>query len=551
MRDAERIRADYAVIGAGVAGLRAAIELASGGKVLLLSKGSLEETATAAAHRGISAAPGDEEEPGIHEQETLRAGAGLANSAAVRALVEEGPRRLAELAHWGAQTGRANHPSHASREAQHGRSRGLASHPESTGCEIARTLLGRVRALDGIELRVNSFTIELETKSTGGNTRVTGLHFLDENSGRLMQVEARAVLLATGGLGQLYPETTNPASATGDGMAIGFRAGAALGDMEFVEFHPTALAAKNAPPIPLSDALCGEGAVLRNALLERFLPHYHECAELAPRDALARAITSEMKRTESSHVYLDLTGLDPDHVTRLFPRILTRCMDYGIDITTDMVPVRPAAHYSIGGLRTDLEGRTTLACLYAAGETAATGVHGACRLPGNSLLEGLVFGARAAKAMLADAASASQEGRSRTRAEKPGPRAKNIGPEPGVTASNPDTGAASRPAGTSPEPALAKLRGILSESAGILREGRELARAVKQLDAMAMERPQSGARREWEIYNLWTLARVVARSALARRESRGNHYRADFPYPDDELFARHSLAAGDGPVRFV
>ena len=534
MRDAERIRADYAVVGAGVAGLRAAIELASGGSVLLLAKGSPAETAAAAAHHGISAAPGDEEEPGIHEQETLRAGAGLANPAAVRVLVEEGPRRLAELGAWGAQTGRGGHHSSAPREAQHGKSRGSVSHSESTGREIERALLERSRAIGTIELRPNSFTIELETKSTGGKPRVTGLVFLDESSGCVTQVEAHAVLLATGGLGQLYPETTNPASATGDGMAIGFRAGAALGDMEFVEFHPTALAAKNAPPIPLSAALCGEGAVLRNALLERFLPHYHECAEQAPRDALARAITCEMKRTESSLVYLDLTGFDPEQATRLFPRVFARCMDYGIDITTDMVPVRPAAHYSIGGLKTDLEGRTTLAGLYAAGETAATGVHGACRLPGNSLLEGLVFGARAAKAMIADAGPAASSRGSRTRAAK----APAAGAKPGER-------------GGAAMTALAEIRRILSSSAGILREGRELARAVNQLDAMAIERPQPGSRREWEIYNLWTLARVVARSALARRESRGNHYRGDFPYHDDELFARHSLAEGDGPVRFV
>ncbi len=549
MRESERIRADYAVIGAGVAGLRAAIELASGGRVLLLAKGSLAETATASAHRGISAALGDEDEIRLHEQETLRAGAGLANPAAVRVLVEEGSGRLAELAAWGAQIARgANHVAPA-RDAPHGRSRAPASQADSTGGEIARTLLGRVRTLDRVELRPNSFTIELETSSSGANPRVTGLRFLDEGSGRVVEVEARALLLATGGLGQLYQETTNPASATGDGMAIGFRAGAALADMEFIEFHPTALAAKNAPPIPLSDALCGEGAVLRNALLERFLPHYHECAELTPRDALARAITSEMKRTESSYVYLDLTGLDAEHLKRRFPRIFSKCMDYGIDITTDMVPVRPAAHFSIGGLKTDIEGRTTLAGLYAAGETAATGVHGASRLPGNSLLEGLVFGARAAKAMLADAAPTKRCSPGRT--AKSAVPAKRDSPKPGRMANDPSPSLAARTMGSSLEPALVEIRRILSGNAGILREGRDLTRAVKELDAMALERPQSDARRQWEIYNLWTLARVVARSALARRESRGNHYRADFPYPDDGLFARHSLAADNGPVRFI
>jgi L-aspartate oxidase len=321
--------------------------------------------------------------------------------------------------------------------------------------------------------------------------------------------------------------------------------------MEFVQFHPTALAAKNAPPFLLSEALRGEGGLLRNALLERFMPHYNEAAELAPRDVVSRAIVSELKRTRSPHVYLDLTGLKEEFVKKRFPRIYATCLNYGIDITTDMIPVRPAAHYAMGGLKTDLHGRTTLASLYAAGEVASTGVHGANRLASNSLLEGLVFGARAGKAMMQDApAPQGTKAQSGSHAAKTPAKQKH---SHGAAYSMPGPAAAAAPKALpeeGAEPALDKIRQLLGSHVEILRDGRELTKVIQRLEGMELPRPKTPERREWEIYNMWALARVVARCALARQESRGSHYRADFPYRDDECFNKHSLISCGGPVRF-
>ncbi|HVB34551.1 MAG TPA: L-aspartate oxidase [Patescibacteria group bacterium] len=552
----ERIRVDYAVVGAGVAGLRAAIELAGGATVLVLSKGEVGESATAMAQGGVAVVLSDEDQISLHEQDTIRAGDGLCDSAAVRVLVEEGPHYIQELIGWGTQFDRSGTRLVFTREGAHSRSRILHAHGDSTGWEIGRALLAKAHTLNRIQIRPHSFTFAIEAPPAG-NGPVTSLRVLDEKSGRMARVDCRAVLLASGGLGQIYPGTTNPASATGDGMAIGFRAGAALSDMEFIQFHPTALSAKNAPPFLLSEALRGEGAILRNALLERFMPHYNEAAELAPRDVVSRAIVSEIKRTRTSCVYLDLTTMDAEYVKKRFPRIYATCLNYGIDITTDMVPVLPAAHYSMGGLKTDLHGRTTLAGLYAAGEVASTGVHGANRLASNSLLEGLVFGARTGKAMLDDARGAlaspaakmSSAGDAKsTEKHKKQPAARQRHPQPGPAAV---AAAVSAPVQEqASEPALDRIRQILGEHVGILRDGHGLEHAIEQIDRAEVPCPDSSSRREWEIFNMWTLARVIARSALARQESRGSHYRSDFPYRDDEQYARHSVVTCEGPVRF-
>jgi L-aspartate oxidase len=550
MHELERIRVDYVVAGAGVAGLRAAIELARGGRVIVLAKGKVGESATAVAQGGIAAALSDEDEISLHEQDTIRAGDGLCDPQAVRVLVEEGPRYIQELIGWGTQFDRSGTKLAFTREGAHSRSRILHAHGDSTGWEISRALVAKAATLDAIEIRPQSFTIGIETLPESGGI---GLRFLDEKSGRVAVVECRAALLATGGVGQMYPETTNPPSATGDGMAVGFRAGAALSDMEFIQFHPTALAAPKAPPFLLSEALRGEGAVLRNAMLERFMPHYHEGAELAPRDVVSRAIVSEMKRTRTTNVYLDLTGLNEEYVKKRFPRIYSTCLTYGIDITTDMIPVRPAAHYAMGGVKTDLAGRTNLAGIYAAGEVAATGVHGANRLASNSLLEGLVFGARAGKAMLEDSPAPHEAKKQNAHPHKADPKHKHQHAASHSHAPNgpgPGHGHAAHGADEKCEPALDQIRRILGSRVGILRERKELAQAIEQLDAMELPAPSKPERSPWEIYNMWTLARVVARCALAREESRGSHYRSDFPYHDDEKFAGHSVVTRDGPVKF-
>src|SRR3989454_1016425 len=397
---------DYVVVGCGVAGLRGAIELSAAGSVLVLAKSDLSDSATNWAQGGIAAALSDDDEVSLHEQDTMQAGDGLCRPEAVKTLVEEGPAYIQQLIEWGTQFDRAGTKLAFTREAAHSRSRILHAQGDSTGREISRALLARAHTIPHLHLRAHAFTQELLVD--GG--RVAGLRFLDETDGSQYDVRAGAVLLATGGLGQLYRETTNPEVATGDGMAIAYETGALLSDMEFVQFHPTALSIKGAPRFLLSEALRGEGGVLRNIHLERFMKRYNEAQELAPRDIVARAIVSEMHRTQSEHVYLDMTAKSEEFLRKRFPRIFETCAGYGLDLASDMAPVCPAAHYMMGGVKTDLWGRTSLAGLYAAGETAATGVHGANRLASNSLLEGLVCGARAGQAMIEDAPVGKRSG---------------------------------------------------------------------------------------------------------------------------------------------
>jgi L-aspartate oxidase len=527
-------RADYAVVGSGVAGLRAAIELSESGSVLVLAKSDLSDSATAWAQGGIAVALSDEDEISLHEQDTIKAGDGLCRADAVALLVEEGPKYITELIEWGTEFDRAGTKLAFTREAAHSRSRVLHAHGDSTGREISRALLSRARSIPHLHLRAHAFTTELIVESGA----VVGLRFVDELDGVLHELRSEAVLLATGGLGQIYRETTNPDVATGDGMAIAYDAGATLSDMEFTQFHPTALAVKGAPRFLLSEALRGEGAILRNINLERFMKRYHEAQELASRDIVARAIVSEMHRTNSEHVYLDMTAKPEGFVEKRFPRIYATCMSYGVDLARDVAPVCPAAHYMMGGVKTDLWGRTSLPGLYAAGETADTGVHGANRLASNSLLEGLVFGARSGQAMMKDAPVKKKHA-----AGLPGSPA----PKPGNDApSQPPRKSAAKPAQTA---ALTKIRDVMWRLVGILRSGKELTNAIEQLRALEVPAEENG-RAHCEFRNMHALALVMAKSALARHESRGTHYRSDFPYRDDDDFAKHSIAQKAKEIRF-
>jgi L-aspartate oxidase len=536
-------RADYAVIGSGVAGLRAAIELSKAGSVLVLAKSDLSDSATAWAQGGIAVALSDEDEISLHEQDTVKAGDGLCRADAVALLVEEGPKYITELIEWGTEFDRAGTKLAFTREAAHSRSRVLHAQGDSTGREISRALLARAHSITHLHLRAHAFTTELIVESGC----VVGLRFIDEVDGSIHEVRSEAVLLATGGLGQIYRETTNPDVATGDGMAIAYEAGAVLSDMEFVQFHPTALTVKGAPRFLLSEALRGEGAILRNINLERFMKRYSEAQELASRDIVARAIVSEMQKTNSENVYLDMTAKNEGFVEKRFPRIYATCMKYGVDLARDVAPVCPAAHYMMGGVRTDLWGRTSVPGLYAAGETANTGVHGANRLASNSLLEGLVFGARSGQAMMKDAPVKKRHAAGLPGSPAPPPKSDNPG-NPGNSAN----AHAAKPAATKSgaSPALSKIKDVMWRQVGILRDGKDLVAAIDQLRALELPKSEKPGRADHELRNMHTLALLMAQSALARQESRGSHYRADFPYRDDEEFNKHSLTQRGKEVKF-
>jgi L-aspartate oxidase len=386
---------------------------------------------------------------------------------------------------------------------------------DSTGQAVGRALLAKARSYPRLTLRPRSFTADL---LLGADGRCAGMRLLDEATGEEMDLKARGVCLATGGLGRLYRETTNPPQATGDGMAIALRAGARLMDMEFVQFHPTALHLDGAPTFLLSEALRGEGAYLRNEEGERFMIAAHERAELAPRDVVSRAIADEVARGGGCCVYLDLTHLDADRLPLRFPKIHHTCLELGIDIGRDRIPVYPSAHYSMGGVRTDLWGRTDVPGLYAAGEVAACGVHGANRLASNSLLEGLVYGGRAGKAMLRD--DRGGEGSEGWPADEPIPAV-----APGEAG-----------------PVIEQVREILWSRAGVVRDGAGLEEGRDLLAALAESvGPHALTRRGLEARNLLLLGRAVVRAALERTESRGAHFRRDHPERDDDSWLCHSI----------
>src|SRR5215471_14416533 len=513
---------DFVVVGAGVAGLRAAIALAEAGKVLVLAKQELSESATQYAQGGIAVALSDEDEITLHLQDTISAGDGIVNADAAHVLVEEGPDRIQELIDWGTEFDRKGTRLTFTREAAHSRDRILHAHGDSTGREIGRALYAKAATSKNISFSEFEFTAGLHVDEG----RVAGIKLISEK-GAHQTVTCSSVLLATGGAGHVYSNTTNPAVATADGVAMAFHAGAEISDMEFVQFHPTALYLKNAPRFLLSEALRGEGAVLRNAELKRFMPKYHEMAELAPRDVVARAIAHELEvsRTKDPVVYLDMTHLKAEQIKTRFPRIYETCLQNNVDLTIDQVPIRPAAHYLMGGVRTDLHGRSTLPGLYAAGEAACTGVHGANRLASNSLLEGLVYGARAGEAM-----------REQLSESEPAPGRLEVQPAAGD--SNTDV-----------EQFIRDVQQLMWNKAGIVRTRQGLTEALHELKAFGEHLPLPFSRRNCEARNIHTAAMLITRSALARLESRGAHYRTDYPTHDDAKFKKHSIVTEKG-VKF-
>jgi L-aspartate oxidase len=515
---------DFLIVGAGIAGLRAAIGLAQAGRVVVVTKEALGESNTHYAQGGIAVAISGKEDVSLHLEDTVNAGDGLVDREAARVLVEEGPLRVHELLDWGTSFDRENGALMLTREGAHSRSRILHANGDATGAEIGRALLAYAQRQSNITLLDWTTTADLIVEGD----QVAGAVLLDPD-GNVFTVHARAVLLASGGAGQVYSDTTNPAVATGDGIAIAWRAGADIADMEFYQFHPTALSLPGVGRFLLSEALRGEGAYLRNARGERFMERYHRLLELAPRDVVARAITREgfgersgVESGEQLPVYLDMrhvTGID---LARRFPGISRFLAQHGLSLATDLISVRPAAHYLMGGVKTDLDGRTSLRGLYAAGEVSCTGVHGANRLASNSLLEGLVFGARAAESM--------RESRGHT------PRSlSNAAPLLSTRTRSLD---ADIPAQRQ------RLQSQMWQHAGLLRDAAGLRAVQHELDAMREQIPLAADRDAIELSSLHAVAEMIVRSALAREESRGAHYRNDFPSRDDGHYARHSVLRG-------
>jgi L-aspartate oxidase len=497
---------DFLIIGSGVAGLRAAIELAPFGSVLVVTKDRPRESSTEYAQGGIAVALSDEDEIGIHYDDTLKAGDGLCREDAVKILVEEGPERIIELISWGAEFDKEGTKLDFTMEAAHSRRRILHAHGDATGRELERVLLGKMSAFPSVKTYPFSFTIDLIVR----NGECHGAYIL--RGKEIISLLAKATILATGGACQIFSRTTNPPVSTGDGMAIAFMAGAIVEDMEFIQFHPTSLYSPLAPQFLLSESMRGEGAILRNIKKERFMEDYHPMAELAPRDIVSRAIISEMVQTRSDYVYLDLTHLGKEYLKNRFPRIYSTCLQYNIDITKELVPVSPAAHYVMGGVKTDAGGATNIKGLYAAGEVACTGVHGANRLASNSLLEGLVFGARAGKAALDTPVNKEKlelSIKEIARYASPVARYSSI----------PDH-----------EEIRHELRKVMWERVGIIRCGESLSHAEERLAEWSYIREVTPlTRRELELKNMLVVAQLIIEAALLREGSVGAHYRSDYP----------------------
>ena len=519
---------DFLIIGSGVAGLRAAIEMAPYGSVLVVTKDRPAEGSTEYAQGGIAVALSDEDEVGIHFEDTLRAGDGLCRESAVKILVEEGPERIRELISWGAEFDKEGTKLDFTMEAAHSRKRILHAHGDSTGKELERVLLSKVKSFDSVRKYPFAFTEDLivrDGECCGASVRVHG---------ETTALFAKTTVLATGGAGQIFSRTTNPAVSTGDGMAIAFRAGAVLEDMEFIQFHPTVLFAPSAPQFLLSEAMRGEGALLRNVHKEPFMKQYHSDAELAPRDVVCRAIVSQMVRTNSNHVYLDLTHLDGNFIKNRFPRIYATCLQYDVDITSELIPVSPAAHYSMGGVKTDTGGATSIRGLYAAGEVACTGVHGANRLASNSLLEGLVFGARAGRAA-ADYGTSKREKR----------RAKVT-----LLPHQEEHSSKSHLSRSDIEEIRHLLRKLMWERVGIIRCAESLGEAGRKLAEWSFILNSSfTTRRELELQNMIEVSRLTTESAMLRKSSVGAHYRSDYP-GKSEGWDKHIISAKEKGLHY-
>lgn len=540
----DTIQRDVLVVGSGIAGLTFALRVAEFAEVVVITKKSRPESSTNFAQGGLAAVVGPDDSPAIHRADTLRAGAGLCHHDRVSALVEFGPQAVQDLLDWGVRFSQSDGRLALGIEAGHSRRR-IVHSQDRTGVAIETALLQAVARHPRIEVLENHMAADLLTVERNGRWRCGGARVLDVAGNRWIRFEALATLLATGGCGALYRHTTNPEIATGDGVAMAYRAGAVIANMEFVQFHPTALYPARERAFLISEALRGEGAKLRNEGGEAFMARYHPAGDLAPRDVVARAVHQELRDAGTPHVWLDATGLGSIRLEERFPHIRSSCLERGIDIAQAPIPVVPAAHYSCGGIWTGMDGGSSRPGLFAAGECACTGVHGANRLASNSLLEAVVFAERAASRVVREVSRGGDRGRD----------------DDTVVGHWGETSAQPRPRAEEAERIRERLRDLLWEDLGIVRHHSEIEAAREEIRALENGGVRAGRGSNdvtasdgptllegIEAWNALTVAALIARCAHWRRESRGLHYDVTYPHRDNEAFLRDTMVPVEGPV---
>jgi len=511
----KKIYTDFLIVGSGIAGLYTTLKIYDKGEVILLTKGSLKESSTEHAQGGIAVALGDEDSPRLHMEDTLKAGAYFCDPKAVEVLVTEGPKCVEELIELGTKFDKIEGKYKTTLEAAHQRPRILHAQGDATGAEIERSLSEKVINKDEIKIKENILILDIIAE----HNTCYGLLALDGNTNQIIAYLAKATILASGGAGQLFSNTTNPDVTTGDGIAMAYRGGAKVTDLEFIQFHPTALYHQGSPKFLISESVRGEGAILKNIKNETFMLSYHPLAELAPRDIVARAITDQMKKTKNDYVYLDATKIK-ERFSQRFPTIYKNCFDLNINPEKEYIPVAPAAHYTMGGIKTDTWGQTNLSNLYACGECTSTGVHGANRLASNSLLEGLVFGNRIAQKIKKNITYFSIKKLQELKLSY--------------------TAHQERYKEYNPIELKRELQKLMWDKVGITRNSSDLKKAQQKINEWKfIFKSEPKTIEDFELANLIILANLITNSALQREESRGAHYREDFPKRDDINWKKH------------